>query len=75
VAEAFVEFLHTDEVKEIFADAGFRSTDIEEARKGGNGFPPIEDLWDIDDIGGWGGVNEKLFGDAGIVTQAQAGSA
>jgi sulfate/thiosulfate transport system substrate-binding protein len=72
VAEAFVEFLHTDEVKQIFTDAGYRSTDLAEAKKGGDGYPPIEDLWDVDDLGGWDGLNEKLFADAGIVTQAMA---
>jgi sulfate/thiosulfate transport system substrate-binding protein len=73
VAEAFVEFLHTDEVKEIFAEAGYRSTDLAEAKDGGDGYPPIEDLWDVDEFGGWDALNEKLFGDAGIVTQAMAG--
>jgi sulfate transport system substrate-binding protein len=73
VAEAFVEFLHTDEVKEIFLDEGYRSTDLEEAQKGGNGYPPIEDLWDVDDLGGWDALTEKLFTDSGIVTQAIAG--
>jgi sulfate/thiosulfate transport system substrate-binding protein len=73
VAEAFVEYLHTDEVKEIFADAGYRSTDIETAQKGGGNFPSIEDLWDVDDLGGWDPLTDKLFSDTGIVTQAQAG--
>jgi sulfate/thiosulfate transport system substrate-binding protein len=73
VAEAFVEFLHTDEVKEIFTDAGYRSTDLETAKAGGDGFPAVEDLWDVDEFGGWDALNEKLFSDSGIVTQAQAG--
>jgi len=73
VAEAFVEYLHTDEVKQIFLDAGYRSTDIEEARKGGDGYPAIEDLWDVDEFGGWDALSGKLFGDGGVVTQAQAG--
>jgi sulfate/thiosulfate-binding protein len=73
VAEAFVEYLHTDEVKEIFADAGYRSTDLAEAQKGGGDFPAIEDLWDVDEFGGWDGLNDKLFGDSGIATQAIAG--
>jgi sulfate/thiosulfate-binding protein len=72
VAEAFVEYLHTDEVKEIFLDGGYRSTDLDEAKKGGDGYPPIEDLWDVDEFGGWDALNEKLFSDTGIVTQAQA---
>ena len=72
VAEAFVEFLHTPEVKQIFEDAGYRSTDIDEAQKGGGRFPAIEDLWDVDGFGGWEELNQ-LFADDGIVTQAIAG--
>jgi sulfate/thiosulfate transport system substrate-binding protein len=73
VAEAFVEYLHSDEVKDIFADAGYRSTDLATAQKGGDGYPAINDLWDVDEFGGWGALNDKLFSDTGIVTQAQAG--
>jgi sulfate transport system substrate-binding protein len=74
VAEAFVEFLHTDEAKELYAEVGFlRSTDLEEAQKGGGVFPPIEDLWAVDEIGGWDRMNEELFSDTGVVTQAIAG--
>lgn len=73
VAEAFVEYLHTDEVKEIFAEAGYRSTDLAEAQRGGGDLPAIEDLWDVDEFGGWAALNDKLFGDSGIATQAIAG--
>ena len=74
VAEAFVEYLHSDEAKELYTDIGFlRSTDIEEAKKGGGQFPPIEDLCTVEEIGGWDALNEELFSDNGIVTQAIAG--
>ena len=74
VAEAFVDYLHTPEVKELYTDVGFlRSTDIKEAKKGGGQFPPIEDLFTVDEIGGWDALNEELFSDSGIVTQAIAG--
>ena len=74
VAEAFVEYLHSDEAKEIYTDTGFlRSTNIKEAKKGGGQFPPIEDLYTVDEIGGWDALNEELFSDSGIVTQAIAG--
>jgi sulfate transport system substrate-binding protein len=73
VAEAFVEYLHGDEAKQIFADAGYRSTDLATAQKGGGDFPAIEDLWDVDEFGGWDALTDKLFSDTGIVTQAQAG--
>jgi sulfate transport system substrate-binding protein len=73
VAQAFVDYLHTPEAKEIFADAGYRSTDLAEAKKGGGDFPKITDLWDVDEFGGWDALNQKLFSDAGIVTEALAG--
>ena len=74
VAEAFVEYLHSDEAKEIYTETGFlRSTDIKEAKKGGGQLPPIEDLYTVDEIGGWDALNEELFSDSGIVTQAIAG--
>ena len=72
VAEAFVDYLHTPEAKEIFTDAGYRSTDIEKAQKGGGGFPAITDLWDVDELGGWQALNDTLFSDSGIVTEARA---
>ena len=74
VAEAFVEYLHTPDVKALYSDVGFlRSTDLAEAKAGGGIFPAIEDLWTVDEIGGWDALNDSLFGDAGVVTQAIAG--
>ena len=72
--QSTVADLHTPEVKELYTDVGFlRSTDIKEAKKGGGQFPPIEDLFTVDEIGGWDALNEELFSDSGIVTQAIAG--
>ena len=76
VAEAFVNFLHTPEVKDLYTSVGFlRSTDLAQAKKGdpANGFPEIKDLWTVDDFGGWGALNDKLFSDSGIATTAIAG--
>jgi sulfate/thiosulfate-binding protein len=76
VAEAFVDFLHTPEVKDLYTSVGFlRSTDLATAQKGdpANGFPKIEDLWSVDDFGGWSALNDKLFSDTGIATTAIAG--
>ncbi|HEV2757210.1 MAG TPA: sulfate ABC transporter substrate-binding protein [Actinomycetota bacterium] len=71
VAEAFVEYLHTPEVKELFTSVGFlRSTDPAEAQKGGDGFPPVEDLFTVEDFGGWDELNEKLFSSEGLFTTA-----
>jgi sulfate/thiosulfate-binding protein len=76
VAEAFVEFLHSKEAKDLYTEVGFlRSTDLQEAKKGdpSSGFPAIQDLWDVDEFGGWEQLNEKLFSDSGLVTTAIAG--
>lgn len=71
VAEAFVEYLHTPEAKELYTSVGFlRSTDPAEAQKGGEGFPKVEDLFTVDDFGGWDELNEKLFSPEGLFTTA-----
>jgi sulfate/thiosulfate-binding protein len=71
VAEAFVDFLHTPEAKELYTTVGFlRPTDKRAAQKGGEGFPPVKDLWTVDEIGGWDKINEDVFGEEGLFTRA-----
>lgn len=73
VAEAFVQFLHSKEAKDIYAKVGFlRSVDLAAAQKGGPGMPAIEDLWTVDDLGGWDALTQRLFSDTGVATQAIA---
>lgn len=74
VAKAFVDFLHTPEVKELYLEAGYRSTDLKEAQRGDPkaGYPPIEDLFTVEDLGGWEALDEQLFSADGIATQAIA---
>ncbi len=76
IANAFVDFLHTKEAKGYYTDTGYlRSTDPAKAATGdpANGFPKIEDLYTIEDLGGWDALGQKLFSDSGIVTRAKAG--
>lgn len=76
VAEAFVDFLHSDEAKELYTDVGFlRSTDLEQAQAGdpAGGSQAVEDVWAVEELGGWDALNEKLFSDSGLVTRAIAG--
>ena len=71
VAEAFVDYLHTPEAKELYTSVGFlRSTDPAEAQKGGEGFPKVEDLFTVDDFGGWDELDAKLFSPEGLFTTA-----
>jgi sulfate/thiosulfate transport system substrate-binding protein len=75
VAQAFVDYLHTPDAKALYTSVGFlRSTDAAKAQAGdpANGFPAIKDLFTVKDLGGWDALNQKLFGDSGIATQAIA---
>ncbi|MGZ9221035.1 MAG: sulfate ABC transporter substrate-binding protein [Anaerolineales bacterium] len=66
VAEAFVDFLFTREAQEIFAKHGLRSPDPEVAQATAEQYPPIEDLFTIDEFGGWKEATPTFFGDDGI---------
>jgi sulfate/thiosulfate transport system substrate-binding protein len=72
VANAFVEFLHSQEAKDLYAKVGFlRPVDPAEAAKGdGAKFAPIENLFTVDDLGGWSRIDQKVFGPNGAFTQA-----
>ena len=75
VAEAFVEYLHTEEAKELYTTVGFlRGTDQAEAAKGdGEMFAPVEDLFTVEELGGWDALNTDVFGEPdGIFTKALA---
>jgi sulfate transport system substrate-binding protein len=75
IANAFVDFLHTKEMKAYYTSTGFlRSTDPTKAQAGdpANGFPAIKDLFTVQDLGGWDALDQKLFSTGGIVTQAIA---
>ena len=66
VAEAFVDFLFTKEAQEIFAKHGLRSPDPEVAEATVEQYPPIEDLFTIEEFGGWNDATPAFFGDEGI---------
>jgi sulfate transport system substrate-binding protein len=71
VANAFVDYLHTPEVKDLYTTVGFlRSTDAAAAQKGGDGFPAVEDLFTVDDLGGWDQIDTQIFGTDGAFTKA-----
>src|SRR5215216_2158588 len=66
VAEAFVDFLFTKEAQEVFAKQGLRSPDPDVAAATADQYPPIEDLFTIDDFDGWKEATPTFFGDDGI---------
>ncbi|MCI0398924.1 MAG: sulfate ABC transporter substrate-binding protein [Chloroflexi bacterium] len=68
VAEAFVEFLYTKEAQEIFAEFGLRAVDPEVAEATADRYPVLEDLFTIEQFGGWQEATPAFFGDNGIYT-------
>ncbi|MBI3176695.1 MAG: sulfate ABC transporter substrate-binding protein [Chloroflexi bacterium] len=71
-AEAFVNFLFTQQAQEIFAAYGLRSVDADVARATAAQYPPVPDLFTIDFFNGWAEATPRYFGDSGVYTQAIA---
>lgn len=62
-AQAFEDFLYTEDAQRLWAQAGFRPVDPTVAAEFADEFPEPQTLWTIDDLGGWSTVNEELFAD------------
>lgn len=60
-AEAFKEFLYSDEGQELWAEAGFRPVNPDVLKKHAKEFPDPDKLWTIDDLGGWDTVDTEFF--------------
>ncbi len=72
-AEGFVNFLFTQEAQQLFAEHGLRSVDSEVAKATASQYPPVADLFTIDQqFNGWKEATPKVFGDDGIFTLAIA---
>jgi sulfate transport system substrate-binding protein len=71
-AEAFVEFLLTPEAQTIFADYGLRSIDPDIAKATAGQYPAVEDLFTIEEFGGWKEATPTFFGDTGIFSESIA---
>ncbi|MCB0193346.1 MAG: sulfate ABC transporter substrate-binding protein [Anaerolineae bacterium] len=68
-AEAFVDFLMTPEAQEIFAEYGLRSVDPAVAQATAADYPQVEDLFTIEEFGGWPEATPAFFGDDGVFTR------
>jgi sulfate/thiosulfate-binding protein len=58
-AQAFVDWLRTEEAQQIFASKGYRSVIPELVDQGT--FPTPKELFEIDEFGGWDKVNADFF--------------
>lgn len=72
VANEFVKFLYTKEAQAIFAKYGLRSLDKEVAQSTTAQYPAVEDLWTVQEFGGWSKATPDFFGDNGVYTKAIA---
>ncbi|HEX9424661.1 MAG TPA: sulfate ABC transporter substrate-binding protein [Pyrinomonadaceae bacterium] len=68
-AEAFVNFLSEKETQRAYAKYGLRPLDPDVATEVRAQYPPIEDLWKIDFLGGWQKVSKEIYGPSGVYTQ------
>jgi sulfate/thiosulfate transport system substrate-binding protein len=67
VAEAFLEFLLSDDGQRIVAEFGFRP--VKPAAAGPIGAPPLPPkLFTMADLGGWAKVEQELYGPKGLWT-------
>jgi sulfate/thiosulfate transport system substrate-binding protein len=58
-ATTFVEFTRGDEAQKIFGEKGYRSVNAELVDK--STYPTPQNLFTIDDLGGWPAVNKEFF--------------
>ncbi len=72
VAEAFVQFLSSKEAQRAYAKYGLRPLDSDIAKEVEAQYPPVEDLWEIDFLGGWKKVETEIYGAQGAYTKAFA---
>jgi sulfate transport system substrate-binding protein len=66
VAEAFVQFLFTPEAQREFAQVGFRPVDETIAQEFSQQYPKVQNLFTVEDFGGWKQVQTQFFDDGGI---------
>ena len=71
-ATAFLDFLATPDAQRAFAKSGFRPVNAEVAKEFESQFPKVEDLWTVEDLGGWPKVVEEIYGPQGIWTKVFA---
>ncbi|GAB4213720.1 MAG: sulfate ABC transporter substrate-binding protein [Synechococcales cyanobacterium] len=72
LVEAFVQFLFTPAAQREFAKVGFRPVVPDVAAEFAAQFPPVQDLFTVDDLGGWATVQRQFFADRAIFDQIQA---
>ncbi len=71
-AQAFVDYLKSDEAQMVFAEYGFRPVTEKAAEATKSQFEQPSGLFDINYLGGWSEVKEKLYSKKGVWYQVLA---
>lgn len=74
VAVGLLEYLHSADAQRLFATDGFRPRDATLLAEFNSTYPPVQDAWRIDFLGGWPKVVADIFADGGIYQKALAAS-
>ena len=69
VAEAFLAFLWSEDAQRGYAAYGLRPVDQKVGQQVKAQFPPVEDLWRIEFLGGWKKVADEIYGPQGVYTK------
>lgn len=72
IAEAFLAFLRSPEAQRAFADWGLRPVDPGVARETEGRFAPVDDLFTIADLGGFGALQREVFAPGAVWDRAFA---
>jgi sulfate/thiosulfate-binding protein len=72
VAQAFVAYLTSRPAQEAFVEFGYRPVDPDVEKAMAGKFPSVTDLFTIEDVGGWAGVDKTVFGPDGAYDKATA---
>lgn len=69
VAEAFIDFVLSENAQQAYARYGFRSIHQNIVKEFSQEYPKPKHLFDINYLGGWDGVHETIFGPEGVWTK------
>jgi sulfate transport system substrate-binding protein len=68
-AEAFVNFLWSQEAQRAYAKYGLRPVVETISKEGLEKLPTVQDLWKIDYLGGWKRVTEEIYAPQGVYSK------
>lgn len=76
VAQAFVEYLFTPEAQAEFAAVGFRPVDasVAQRKEVADKYAPVNNLFTVQDLGGWDTIQQQFFEDGAVFDQIRAGN-